>query len=69
MNKVVHVPVLYWGGEGDVVCRPDRLKPVIEAGLLRNVKCVTREGGHWALLERPEVFGEDILTWLEERFA
>lgn len=69
VNKVVHVPVLYWGGEGDVVGRPDRLKPVIEAGLLKDVKCVTREGGHWALLERPEVFGEDILTWLEERFA
>ncbi|KAJ5364629.1 Bifunctional epoxide hydrolase 2 [Penicillium cataractarum] len=68
-NKVIRVPVLYWGGEGDIVGRPDRLKPPIDAGLLPDVKSITREGGHWALLERPDVFGEDILNWLEERFA
>lgn len=68
-NKVIKVPVLYWGGEGDVVGRPDRLKPVIDAGLLRDIKSITRDGGHWALLEQPAVFGEDILTWLQERFA
>lgn len=68
-NKVIRVPVLYWGGEGDVVGRPDRLQLPLDAGLLPDVKSITRDGGHWALLERPGVFGEDILGWLQERFA
>ncbi|KAJ5169078.1 Bifunctional epoxide hydrolase 2 [Penicillium canariense] len=67
-NKVINVPLLYWGGEGDVVGRPDRLQPVIDAGLLPDVTSITREGGHWALLEKPAVFGEDVLAWLQERF-
>lgn len=67
-NKVLKVPVLFWGGEGDAVGRPDRLQPIIDAGFAPDVKSITREGGHWALLEKPAVFGEDILTWLQERF-
>lgn len=68
-SKVIRVPVLYWGGEGDVVGRPDRLQLPLNMGLLPDVKSITREGGHWALLEQPGVFGEDILGWLQERFA
>ncbi|KAI8223877.1 Bifunctional epoxide hydrolase 2 [Colletotrichum sp. SAR 10_96] len=65
----VKVPVLYWGGEQDAVCRPTGLQPSIEAGLLPRLKVVTREGGHWALLETPAVFGQDVLAWLGETFT
>ncbi|KAH9238765.1 hypothetical protein K456DRAFT_1720390 [Colletotrichum gloeosporioides 23] len=65
----VKVPVLYWGGEQDAVCRPAGLQPSIEAGLLPHLKAVTRDGGHWALLETPAVFGQDVLAWLEETFT
>ncbi|KEY75132.1 hypothetical protein S7711_01584 [Stachybotrys chartarum IBT 7711] len=67
--KKVKVPVLFWGGEQDFVCRPAMLKEPVDAGLLEDVKSVVREGGHWALLEKPDEFGTDILSWLDEKFA
>ncbi|KAM0425710.1 hypothetical protein ACHAPT_008957 [Fusarium lateritium] len=67
--KVVNVPAFYWGGEQDFVCRTSALKPSIDAGLLPNVKSVTIEGGHWALLEKPVEFGQDVLGWLQETFG
>ncbi|KAK1453204.1 hypothetical protein CPAR01_07767 [Colletotrichum paranaense] len=66
--KTIRVPVLYWGGEQDYVCRPELLQQSIAAGVLPDVKSITREGGHWALLEKPVVFGEDVLGWLHETF-
>lgn len=66
--KTVKVPVLYWGGEQDFVCRPALLQPSVDAGLLPNVKSVTREGGHWAHLEKPAEFGQDVLGWLQQSF-
>jgi soluble epoxide hydrolase/lipid-phosphate phosphatase len=67
-TKVVKIPVLYWGGKQDYVCRPQLLPLVVEQGYLPNLKTVIREGGHYALLERPQEFGEDITTWLDETF-
>lgn len=66
--KTVKVPVLFWGGEQDFVCRPALLKSSIDAGVLPNLKSVIREGGHWALLEKPAEFGGDVLGWLEQTF-
>ncbi|KAH7146929.1 Alpha/Beta hydrolase protein [Dactylonectria estremocensis] len=66
--KTVKVPVFYWGGEQDFVCRPAALQPSVDAGLLPNVKSVIREGGHWALLEKPVEFGQDVLGWLQGTF-
>lgn len=66
--KTVNVPTLYWGGEQDFVCRPAALQPSIDAGLLPNVKSVTRPGGHWALLEIPTEFGQDVLDWLQATY-
>lgn len=43
-DKIAKVPTLYWGGEGDLVCRPAALQPTINAGLLPRVTKVTREG-------------------------
>ncbi|KAM0562368.1 hypothetical protein ACHAPJ_002058 [Fusarium lateritium] len=63
--KTVKVPAFYWGGEQDFVCRPASLQPSIDGGYLPDIKSVTREGGHWALLEKPDVFGRDVLGWLE----
>lgn len=67
-NKMITVPVLFWGGEQDFVCRPSALQKSIDAGLLPDLKKVTREGGHWALLEKPTEFGQDILAWLRETY-
>ena len=65
----VEMPVLFWGGKDDVVCRPEMLGPSIEAGLLPRLKSVVREGGHFALLERPGEFGKDVLEWLGETYG
>jgi soluble epoxide hydrolase / lipid-phosphate phosphatase len=65
----IDVPVFFWGASGDVVCNPELLQSNIEAGLLPHVKSVNREGGHWALLENPKVFGEDVLQWLNKTYA
>ena len=67
-NHVVNVPTLYWGGTEDAVCRPEVLQPSIDAGLLPQVESKTRPGGHWALLERPAEFGQDVLDWLEKTY-
>lgn len=67
-SDVVKVPTLYWGGKQDFVCRPDLLQPSIKAGLLPHIKSIIREGGHWAHLEDPELFGQDLLGWLQENF-
>ncbi|KAF6820955.1 epoxide hydrolase 2 [Colletotrichum sojae] len=66
--KIIRVPVFYWGGEQDFVCRPVLLQANIDGGFLPNVKSKPREGGHWALLERPAEFGQDVLGWLQETF-
>ncbi|KAF4463799.1 epoxide hydrolase 2 [Fusarium albosuccineum] len=62
--KIIKVPVFFWGGEQDFVCRTDALQANIDAGYLPHVKSVTRPGGHWALLEKPTEFGQDVLEWL-----
>ncbi|KAH8650463.1 Alpha/Beta hydrolase protein [Ilyonectria robusta] len=67
--KTVKLPVFYWGGEQDFVCRPAALQLSVDAGLLPNVKSVTREGAHWALLEKPVEFGQDVLGWLQGIFS
>ncbi|SPO06294.1 related to epoxide hydrolase [Cephalotrichum gorgonifer] len=67
--KTVNVPTFFWGGEQDFVCRPAALQPSIAAGLLPQLSTVTREGGHWALLEKPAVFGQDTLEWLQKTYA
>ncbi|OHW90356.1 hydrolase-like protein [Colletotrichum incanum] len=64
----VNVPVLYWGGKQDYVCRPELSQQAIDAGVLPDVKTILRDGGHWAFLETPAQFGKDILGWLQERF-
>jgi pimeloyl-ACP methyl ester carboxylesterase len=68
-GKIVTVPAFFWGGVNDFVCRPAGLQLSVDAGLLTDIKSVTREGGHWALLENPIEFGQDILEWLETSFA
>ncbi|OBS16270.1 hypothetical protein FPOA_13063 [Fusarium poae] len=64
-SKIVKVPAFFWGGEQDFVCRPAMLQDNINDGYLADITSVTRQGGHWALLEKPEEFGQDVLGWLE----
>jgi pimeloyl-ACP methyl ester carboxylesterase len=67
--KTINVPAFFWGAEQDAVCKPALLQPSVDAGLLPNVKSVTREGGHWALLEKPVEFGQDVVGWLQATFG
>ncbi|TPX10550.1 uncharacterized protein E0L32_008436 [Thyridium curvatum] len=64
----VRVPTLFWGGAQDFVCRPAGMQPSIDAGYLPNATVIVRDGGHWALLAIPDVFGEDLLSWLQSTF-
>lgn len=66
--KTIRVPVLYWGGEQDYVCRPAFMDDVPASKLVPDCKIIKRRGGHWALLEQPKVMGQDLLGWLEEKF-
>ncbi|KAI7767329.1 hypothetical protein LZL87_014350 [Fusarium oxysporum] len=67
--KTINVPAFFWGAEKDAVCKPALLQPSVDAGLLPNVKSVTRQGGHWALLEKPVEFGQDVIGWLQATFG
>jgi soluble epoxide hydrolase / lipid-phosphate phosphatase len=64
-DKIIKVPVLLWGGRDDVVCRPDSIQASIDGGYLPDVKQIVRDGGHYAFLEQPGVFGEDVVGWLQ----
>ncbi|KAK2031119.1 alpha/beta-hydrolase [Colletotrichum zoysiae] len=66
--KTVNVPVLYWGGAQDLASRPEMTQPSIDQGLLPDFKSIIRDGGHWACLEHPDEFGQDVMGWLQERF-
>lgn len=68
-NLVVNVPTLFWGGTRDKVCRPEMLQRSVEAGLLPNLTRKLVDEGHWALLARPEMFGEDLIEWLKDNFG
>ncbi|TEA22129.1 Bifunctional epoxide hydrolase 2 [Colletotrichum sidae] len=65
-NKALRVPVLFWLAQQDPLGKAELLQPSIEAGLLPNLKVVKRDGGHWGLLEHPDVVGKDVLDWLKE---
>jgi soluble epoxide hydrolase / lipid-phosphate phosphatase len=65
----VEVPTLFWGGEQDFVCRIEAIGPVEDAGLIPDLTKLSREGGHWALLEKPKEFGEDLVGWLGKTFS
>ncbi|KAL6869987.1 hypothetical protein ACO1O0_001322 [Amphichorda felina] len=65
----VRVPALYWGAESDFVCRHQMIQQSADAGLLPDLTTVVREGGHWALLERPTEFGQDVLDWLQNKYT
>ena len=67
-NMRVSVPHMYWGANQDYACRPEFLKGSVDAGLLPDLKLIMRDGGHWALLESPAVFGQDVLDWLQEKY-
>lgn len=68
-NVVVNVPTLFWGGTRDKVCRPELLQESVEGGLLPKLTRKLVDEGHWALLARPETFGEDLIEWLKENFG
>ena len=67
-NVVVTVPFLFFGGKRDMVCRPELLRPSIDAGLLPNVTNVVVDTGHWSYLSHPKGFGETLLKWLKSNF-
>lgn len=66
--KKVNVPMLFWGAERDFVCKPDAMRDVLTTGLVPDCRFVARDGGHWAILELPDVVGHDVLEWLQEKF-
>lgn len=65
----VKVPVLYLGGKGDIICRPEFMAAYIEAGLLPNL---TQEplfdAGHWTPLEVSDKLVTAIGSWLENNY-
>lgn len=64
-NVVVKVPYLFWGGKEDYVCRPEAVAEPQAKGLLPQATVIVRDGGHWALLQSPDVFGKDLVGWLD----
>jgi soluble epoxide hydrolase / lipid-phosphate phosphatase len=67
-NRVVRVPYLYWTGKDDYVCRHEFITPPRDAGLLPKSVVIIRDGGHWAFLEHPDIFGADLVDWLHANF-
>jgi soluble epoxide hydrolase / lipid-phosphate phosphatase len=67
-NRVVNVPTLFLGYNGDVVCRKEGILPSVQAGVLPQLTNVTLDGGHWGLLEHPKEFGESVIQWLQKSY-
>ncbi|PSR78980.1 Alpha/Beta hydrolase protein [Coniella lustricola] len=68
-NNVLRVPMLYLPYTGDFLCRPEMMKPVVEAGLVpRLTTVVMEEGAHWGIVEFPEAFGRTVTGWLDENY-
>lgn len=67
-NMVINVPVLYYGGNNDMVCRPEFIKGAQDAGLLPQSKVVTTDAGHYCMYKNPKHFGESLSGWLKENF-
>lgn len=68
-NHVVNVPYLFWGGKDDKVCRPEAVEQARGAGQIPQATVIVRDGGHWALLATPDVFGKDLTGWLSQTFG
>ena len=64
----VHVPLLFFGGQRDYVCRPEMMQPSVDAGLIPDCTMVVVDSGHWAHLDKPKEFGEGLVKWLKEKF-
>ncbi|EMD63544.1 hypothetical protein GGP41_005800 [Bipolaris sorokiniana] len=69
-RQKVNVPTLYFGGTGDVVCRPETMKVPVDAGWLPHLENAGMiEAGHWTPYETPqEVIGK-LEPWLKKNFA
>lgn len=67
-NLVVNVPYLFWGAKNNKVCRPEAIQAPKDGGLLPHSTEIVRDGGHWAYLAEPEVFGKDLTGWLNQTF-
>ena len=67
-NIVIKVPLLFFGGTRDMVCRPELMKGPEDAGLLPHSKTVTVDAGHWCMFKKPKEYGETVVGWLSETF-
>lgn len=67
-NIMINVPILFFGGTRDMVCRAELIGQPQAAGLLPHLKTVTVDSGHWSLLAKPKEFGETLTAWLKENF-
>lgn len=63
-EKVVTVPVFFFGGTKDTVCSPQMLDIPAKAGLLPHLFVKTVEAGHWPMLEKPDDFGKSVVRWI-----
>jgi len=64
-NAKVDVPMLFIGCDGDAPCRPELIKPAVDAGLLPDMTVHALQGvGHWPMYEQPERTAEIILEFL-----
>ena len=65
---VIKVPVLFFGGSRDMVCRPELMQPSIDAGLIPDCKMVVVDAGHWSMHAKPKECGEAVVGWLQDKF-
>lgn len=65
----MEIPVLYIGAKEDVVCRPESMVPVIQAGLLPQLEQgELLDAGHWVTYERPKEVVEQMAAWLKKHW-
>ncbi len=66
-NIRINVPLLFFCGQRDYVCRPEFLQPSVDAGLIPDCTQVVVDSGHWAHLDKPKEYGEALVGWLKEK--
>jgi soluble epoxide hydrolase / lipid-phosphate phosphatase len=66
---VVEKPYLFIAGLQDPVCLPSAIEIPKKQGVLKDLKVVSIDAGHWCMLEKPEEVGQAVVEWLELKYG
>lgn len=64
----LNFPVLFFGCNGDIVCRKEIIKVPEQQGLLPDLQVVELDCGHWSPFEKSDQIAAAMIDFLEQKF-